>query len=390
MARGSIAQRSPGTWSIRIEIPTDPVTGKRRQKRETFRGTKKEAETKLTALLKDVDTGGFVNPSKMTLGNFLRQWLTDYVEAGVRATTKEGYRIIVERHLIPGLGNIVLGQLKPSHLQAYYSTALKEGHKRSKGGLSARTVLHHHRVISESLNHAVKWGMVARNVALAVDPPRPVQKEMQILSDDGIAQLLEGARSTQYYPLIYLAIFSGLRRSEILGLRWRDLDFERSTILVHQVLHCLPGGRIVFQEPKTSRSKRTVTLSPAPILVLKAHRERVEADRFTLEMPLSGDDLVFTEPSGSPILPNTFTHAFGRIARKSGLSNIRLHDLRHTHVSRLIRQGVYSKEIADRIGHSTISTTMDVYGHLMAESQREAAMKFEQGLSLPETTSRTA
>ena len=383
MARGSIDQRSPGTWTIRVELSPDPVTGKRKQKRVTYRGTKKDAEKRLSEMLHQMDTGSFVNPAKMTVRDFLHQWLSDYVETGVRATTKEGYQTIVEKHLIPGLGSIVLSQLQPAHIQAYYAKALKEGHRGSGGGLAARTVLHHHRVISEALNHAVKWGMVARNVALAVDPPRPVSKEMQILDDDGIGQLLEAARNTLYYTLIHLAVFTGLRRSELLGLRWRDLDFEGSTLHVTQALHCLPGGHIVFQEPKTSRSKRTVTLSPAPLLVLKAHRERVEAERATLELPLIGDDLVFSEPSGKPMLPNSVTHAFGRIVQKAELGRIRFHDLRHTHVSRLIRQGVYSKEIADRIGHSTISTTMDIYGHLMAESQREAASKFEEGLTLP-------
>jgi integrase len=333
-------------------------------------------------MLHQLDTGNFVNPGKLTVGDFLRQWLRDYAEAGVRATTREGYRIIVEKHLIPGMGHITLSQLQPSHLQSYYAKALKEGRSDGKGGLSARTVKHHHRVLSEALNHAMRWGLVGRNVALAVDPPRPVNKEMRILDGDGIHQLLEAARGTLYYPAIYLAVFSGMRRSEVLGLRWRDLDLDGSTLTVNQVLHVLPGGKVIFQEPKTDRSRRTITLGPSAVLALKAHRERAEADRAILGYHIGEEDLVFANPTGSPMLPNTLTHAFTKIARKAGL-NVRLHDMRHSHVSMRIKQGIHDKAIADRVGHSSISTTMDIYGHLFSETQREAAIKFELGLAMP-------
>ncbi|MDA1271793.1 MAG: tyrosine-type recombinase/integrase [Chloroflexi bacterium] len=252
MARGSVEQRSPGTWSIRVELLPDPQTGKRRQKRTTFKGAKREAEKRLSQILHEVDTGSFVNPAKLTVGDFLRQWLKDYVETGVRATTKEGYQIIIEKHLIPNLGNIPLSQLQPAHLQAYYSKALNEGRSDGKGGLSARTVKHHHRVLSEALGHAVRWGLAGRNVALAVDPPRTEGKEMQVLDGAGITRLLEAAQGTVYYPAIHLAVFTGMRRSEILGLRWRDLDLDGSALAVNQVLHVLHGGSVIFQKPKTA------------------------------------------------------------------------------------------------------------------------------------------
>jgi integrase len=155
-----------------------------------------------------------------------------------------------------------------------------------------------------------------------------------------------------------------------------------SALTVNQVLHVLPGGKVIFQEPKTDRSRRTITLGPSAVLALKAHRERVESDRALLGNPIGEDDLVFANPTGTPMLPNTLTHAFGKIARKAGL-NVRLHDMRHSHVSMLIKQGIHDKAIADRVGHSSISTTMDIYGHLFSETQREAAIKFELGLVIP-------
>jgi integrase len=216
-----------------------------------------------------------------------------------------------------------------------------------------------------------------------------------VLDSNGINRLLEAAQSTMYYSAIHFAVFSGLRRSEVLGLRWRDLDLDGGTLTVNQVLHVLKGGEVVFQEPKTARSKRTIALYPASALALKAHREKAEADRAMLGCPLKADDLVLAEPPpdntsyGKPMLPNTLTHAFTKIARKAGL-NVRLHDLRHTHISQLIRQGIYPKVIADRAGHSTINTTMGIYGHLFSETQREAAIKFELGLlPVPDSSAET-
>lgn len=379
MSRGSIQQRSRGTWSIRVELPPDPTTARRRQKRMTFRGKKAEAESKLSEMLGQLNNGIYVNAARVRVGDFLRQWLRDYVEAGVRPTTGEGYRTIVEKHLIPGLGNIQLSKLQPSHLQAYYARALKEGHRGNTGGLAARTVLHHHRVLSRALGHAVRWRLLGSNVALSVDPPRPVNKEIQILDGVRLIRLLEASRDSIYYPFIHLAVFSGLRRSELLGLRWRDIDMEAATLTVRRVLHVLAGGEVVFQEPKTTRSKRTVALPPAAVLALKAYMEKQEAHRAILGESLEENDLVFTNPTGSPMLPNTVTHAFGKIALKVGL-DVTLHSLRHSHISMLIRQGVHDKAISDRAGHSTISTTMDIYGHLMADTQRGVALKFEEGL----------
>ena len=165
---------------------------------------------------------------------------------------------------------------------------------------------HHHWVLSEALNHAVKWGLLGRNVALAANPHKPIKKEMHVLDGNGINRLLESTQGTVYYPAIHLAVSTGMRRSEILGLRWRDLDLDGSTLTVNQVLHVLKGGKVIFQEPKTGRPRRTVTLGPAAVLTLKAHREKIEADRALLESPLTEDDLVFADPTtGRSMLPNT-------------------------------------------------------------------------------------
>ena len=383
--RGHIKQRSKGSWSIVLDLGRDPSTGKRKQQWVTVRGTKKEAESKLAELQHQLNTGEFVKTSKLTVREFLTQWFQDYVKTNARAATAEGYKIIVERHLIPSLGGIALAQLHPSHIQGYYAKALVEGRCDGKGGLAARTVVHHHRVLREALSHAVKWGLVGRNVADAVDPPRAVNKEMKALDSAGVLRLLDAARGTIYFPLINLATFTGMRRSELLGLRWLDLNLSRGTVSIVQVLHCLPGGRIVFEQPKTARSKRLVKLSHETTLALRAYRDTVEADLEQVGDSISGDRLLFSNINGAPLLPNTVTHAFAKIARRAGLEGFTFHSLRHTHASIMLQQGVSSKTVAERLGHSTVVITLDTYSHLTPGVKEDAVDRFEEALRQAES-----
>ena len=383
--RGHLKKRAKGSWSVVIDLGRDPATNKRKQQWVTVRGTKKDAEKKLAELQHQMDTGAFVKPSRLTVGDFLREWLQSYVATNVRAASGEGYRIIIERHLIPALGAVVLSSLKPVHLQNYYAKALKEGRRDGRGGLAARTVNHHHTVLKEALGHAVKWELINRNVGDAVDPPRPVEKEMSALDPEGVEQLFEIARGTMYFPLIHLAAFTGMRRSELLGLRWKDTDLHHGTVSISQILHCIRRGRIVIEPPKTPRSRRLVGLSPDSIWALRSYKEMVEAEQERLGSPLIGDRLVFSQPDGSPLLPNTVTHAFGKIARRAGLHGVTLHSLRHSHASIMLQEGVSSRTVADRLGHPTVVITLDTYSHLTPGVKEDAAMRFEEALHKVQT-----
>jgi len=337
-----------------------------------------------------VDRGTLVKtPTKLTVGDFLARWLRDYVATNTRPRSYEGYEVICRVHLVPNLGHIPLKALQPAHLQAFYAEQLKNGRKDGKeGGLSARSVLHHHRVLSEALTHAVKWGLVGRNVAEAVDPPRPTRKEMATLDAAGVQRLLEAAQGTPYHAALHLAIYSGMRRSELCGLRWQDVDLALGTASVCQVLHVLRGGRRVFMEPKSAKGRRLIALSPAAVLALRAHRERVEADYAKMEKPLAPSDLVFAWADGSPMLPDTLTHGYEKIAKRAGIYGVvRLHDLRHTHASLMLRQGVHPKIVQERLGHSTISVTLDTYSHVTPGLQEQAALRFEQELATAQPVS---
>ena len=380
--RGHIKQRSKGSWTLWMELDPDPATGNRRRLTETIRGTKREAEKRLAELVHNIDTGGYRRPpGKLTVGEYLKQWLADYASTGVRSYTCQEYQNIVVNRLIPALGNHPLGQLQPSHLQSLYSRLLRKGRRDGKGGLSPKTVGNTHRIMSEALSHAVRWGLVGRNVALAIDPPRSRKKEMEVLSAEKIHALLEASRGTQYFAPIHLALFTGMRRSEVLGLRWSDVDLPLAAISVNRVLHVLKGGRVVFEEPKSARSRRNIPLTPESAMVLRGHREKQERDAAMLGHQVSDEDLVFAQADGRPMLPNSLTHAYLRIARRVGIHGVRLHDLRHTHASLMLKQGVHPKIVSERLGHANIAITLDTYSHVMPGLQAEAAKRFDEVLA---------
>ena len=268
--RGTLKQRSKGSWTLTFDTGRD-ITGKRQRQTVTIQGTKRQAEARMAELIHQVDGGGYVKPGSSTVGAYLQQWLEDYAHTHVRATTLEGYRARA-KHLISGLGGIRLSELRPDHLQAYYSAKLQNG-RRDGQGLAPATLIKHHNLLREALSHAVKWGLLARNVADAVDPPRGQRKEMQALTSADLRRVLNACEGTPWHPIFHTLAWTGLRRSELLGLRWKDIDLLYATLRVSQVLHQLNDGRFVYQEPKTAKGRRTIGLCPSSCIELRRHRE---------------------------------------------------------------------------------------------------------------------
>jgi len=378
--KGHIRQRSKGSWTIWVDLGRDPETGKRKQQTLTVRGSKKDAERELRAILSRTEGGAYIRLTKMTVGEYLETWLRDYVSTNTAPSTADGYSDIVRTHLIPELGRFPLTALQPLHVQAYYSRMLRCGRRDGKGGLSAQTVKHHHRVLYEALKHAVKHGLLIRNVGEAVDPPRPDSKEMITLDMDDVHTLLDAAHDTPYYMLFYTALYTGLRRSELLGLRWKDVELDLATLSVVQTLHYVPGKGYIFREPKTKRSRRLVDLSPSLVLLLREHRANHELEKKLFGCSVIPDDLVFSYPDGTPLPPNSITKAFHKLAKSLGMPGMRLHDLRHTHATLMLRQGVHPKVVSERLGHSSVAITLDTYSHVMPGIQAAAAQRFDEGL----------
>jgi integrase len=378
--KGHIKQRSKGSWTLWVDLGRDPETGKRKQQTFTVRGSKKDAERELRAMLTRIEGGAHVKPARMTLREYLEGWLRDYVATNTAPSTADGYSDIIRAHLIPALGSFPLTALQPSHIQTYYGCMLESGRRDGRGGLSAQTVRNHHRVLYQALRYAVRHGVLIRNVAEAVDPPRPDGRRIATLEPDDVHPFLNAARETPYHTLFYTAIYTGLRRSELLGLRWRDVDLDLATLSVVQTLHHVPKKGYTFREPKTKRSRRLVDLSPSLAVLLREHQANQELQRKLLGRSLMPDDLVFSFPNGAPLPPNSVTKAFQKLAQSLGLSNIRLHDLRHTHATLMLRQGVHPKVVSERLGHSSVAITLDTYSHVLPGIQAAAARQFDDGL----------
>jgi integrase len=367
--RGHIVERYKNSYSVVINLGKDPATGKPRQQWVTVKGSKKDAEKKMSELLHQLDTGAIMQPGKTTVADYLNKWLADYAKPNLSPRGYERYESIVRLHLIPALGIIKLTQLRPEHLQKHYAAMLK-------AGLQPRSVRYIHVVMHKALQTALKWGMVSRNVTDGLDIPRAHQKEMQTWDEAEINKFLEAARSTPYYALFYTALFTGMRRSELLALRWQDVDFIYSQIYVNRSMHQLKDKSFNFAEPKTVKSRRTIALPPSAFLVLEAYRKAREYQYKQIDSKLNDSGLIFSN-LGQPLRPNTVSRAWVMLAAKAGVKVIRFHDARHTHASLLLKQGIHPKIVQERLGHSTISITLDTYSHVAPGMQEAAAKRFD-------------
>ena len=351
-------------------MPADPVTGKRRQKSQTISGTKRDADRALREILLSIEQGAYVKPNKINLGELLGKWLIEYASMNTTDRTQESYASIVERHLIPGLGRVSLVELQAQHIQSYYANKLSKGRTDGKGGLSARSVVYHHRILSKALDYAVKMGLVVRNVAKVVEPPRVARKTMQTLSPEEATRFLDAARETDYYVYFSTLLYTGLRRGELLALRWRNMDLDDGTLTVVETAYRLGNGEYRIKEPKTQQSRRTVTLPSSLVELLKVYRADQELLRIQLGVSLDADDFAFIRPDGSPINPNAVTLAFRRIIKRAGLKSIRIHDLRHTHATLMLKAGIHPKVVSERLGHANIGITLDIYSHVLPGCKR--------------------
>ena len=372
------ARKRGKTWVIVYDIDRDPTTGKRRQKWEGGFRTRKQADARLAEVQHSLNSGAYIVPTKMTFGQLLERWLTDYVASNVAPSTSAVYEQHCAKHIIPALGSIQLKLLNPQHLQRYYTAKLKNGRLDGSGALNARTVRHHHTTIHTALESAVKWDLVIRNVADSVHPPKYEQKEMTVLTPEDLSRVLEAAKSTPYYHFYYLAAYTGARRGELLALRWKNVSLVDGTISINNsVTHI--RGQVIYKRPKTAKSRRLIDLPQSATNVLGELFDEKNRGMSTMGVELTPEDLVFSNATGEPIHPDTVTHEWPKLMKRLGLKRIRLQDLRHTHASILLTRTT-SKTIAERLGHSSVQITLDTYSHLLPGIREEAAKAFDDAL----------
>jgi len=373
---GTIYQRADGRWCAALTVGRD---ARGRLRRVYIYGkTRREVQEELTKKLREHQQGMPVDPTRQTVGQFLQAWLEDCMRGSVRPTTLENYRYVI-RHLEP-IAGIQLAKLTPQHIQHLYR-------QKQDAGLTRMVVLMH-AVLHKALGQAVRWCLIPRNPADAVERPRMPKKEFRALTSEEAARLLEAAREDRLHALWVLAVTTGMRLGELLGLRWEDVDLERGTVTVRRQLQWLEGEP-TFPEPKSARSRRTIALPGLAVAALREHRKRQLEWRLRLGEVWQDHGLVFTTEIGTPLHPsNVRQRHFHPLLERAGLPRIRFHDLRHTCATLLLAQGVHPKLVQEQLGHSQISVTLDTYSHVTAPMMREAAAKMDAILTAARRASR--
>jgi integrase len=369
---GHIRQRGKNSWRLKFDDGRAP-SGKRIVRYVTFRGTKRQAQAELNRLLHSRNQGTYVDPTKMTVAEYLEHWLTVDIDRRVAAKTAERYRGMVRNQLIPRIGSVPLRKLTATHIEALEADLQRTGHvkgRRSGEGLTAQSVRHAHKILSQALTHAVRTEVLFRNPAQQVKPPRPPRHEIVILTKAECAALLQCAAHTPLHLLVLVGITTGMRRGELLALRWSDLDLKAGRLTVNQSMERV-DGKITFKPPKTAGSRRTITLPAITVEGLIAHRATQATER--LRLGLGKADLVFTRPDGEPMEASSITKGFGKLIKAAGVRRITLHGLRHTHISHQLIDGVHPKIVSERAGHANVSITLSVYAGFVPNMQADAA-----------------
>lgn len=370
------------TWAFRAYVGKDANGRWVRQLRGGF-PTRKDAERALRELLSSVEDGGFVATSTMTLAEFLRdEWLPATAPPRVKYETWSDRKRNLEAHVIPRLGGVALGDLNAAHFNRLYADLLRDGRVHQPGGLSPTSVRRIHGMIRKALNDAVRWGLLNRNVVLLADPPpmRVVKasrrRGMQTWSASELCDFLDSTREHELHILWCLLAASGMRRSEILGLRWSEVDLAAATLTVRQTILATAEGFQPQDDQKSEGSARTIHLASRTIAQLRAHRAAQNQAKLALGAAWQDNNLVFPRTDGSWWNPPAITLAFVRAVKRAGVRRIRLQDVRHTHASLLLAAGINPKVVSERLGHSSVAFTLDTYAHVMPGMQPEAAERF--------------
>lgn len=362
-------------FTTQVDLPPDPVTGKRRQKRITA-STKREVAAQVVQIKAAIASGGFAeaDAAHITVGAYLIRWL-EATQSTVRPGSQRRYEDIVRLHLTPLIGRIGLAKLTPLDVQRLYQDRLSL----SKGKLSPTTVNAVHVVLHKALKQAMRWGLLTRNVTEAVDPPRESTPDYTAWTQPQVAAFLAVSDQHEHAVLWRLALLTGMRRGEILGLRWDDVDTTRGALAVKQTRVRGRNGEYEFGQPKTQKSKRSIAISPSLAGALQKLHIRQHAERLALGLGRAYNEwgLVFTDAVGKPLHPNTLAYQFGKLQKAAGVPVIRFHDLRHTSATLMLANGEHPKIVQERLGHANVSMTLDRYSHVTMDMQRGAADRLD-------------
>lgn len=362
---GSVRKRKDGRWEGRYVVGHDPETGKMIHKNVLGR-TQAEAKEKLSKAIENSKKLDFAKMGQYTVGQWMDLWYEIYAEVKVRASSHQTYRGYIENHIKPNIGDIPLEKLTPLDLQKFYKHLLTEGRvdriesKKQPKGLSAKSVRNINQIISSAMKLAVMQKLILFNPTEGCVMPRLEKQEMKTLSTEHLSAFLQEAKNSGVYELYYLDLATGLRRGELLGLKWDDIDLDLGVIRIKRQIGRVEG--IVQELPlKTKNAYRTISIGPDAIEMLKGMKENKVSD------------YVFPSPTGGPISPDSIMNMLRRVLKRAGLPAIRFHDLRHTFATLALQNGVDIKTVSGMLGHFSAGFTLDTYAHVTTAAQREAA-----------------
>jgi len=342
-------------------------------------------------VLSSLESGTFSERRDVTLGEFLQEEWLPAIQSTVRSTTYSSYHTHVEKHIVPTLGLVKLHKVTAIMINSLYAQLLKDGKVCGSGGLSANSVRRVHATLHRALNDAVRWDRLLRNPCDAADPPclgGTNEEKIQAWTNLELRKFLEAVRNERLYPLWLVLAMTGLRRGEALALRWTDLDLERARLSVRRSLVPI-NGTVEVHEPKTSRGRRLVALDPFTVSAVRAWSCRQKEERLEWGPAWTDSGLVFTRTDGKLLHPERVSKAFRTAVKKTGLPQIHLHDLRHTHATLALEAGVHPKVVSDRLGHATVAITLDIYSHAIPALSEEAAATVAALVMGPSRSSRS-
>lgn len=372
--KGHIVERSPGKWAIVLDVPSE---GKRRRKWHTFHGTKRQAETECARLIAELAGGNYVEPAKTTLREYFVQWLK-HEKGNVSPKTLQRYEELLLKNVAPIIGGVTLNKLSAASIDLAWGKLLESGRRDGKGGLSPRTVHHCRRVMLTAMDQAVKWDLLKRNPVALTRPPKVERKQMEAYSAPQTAVLLDELRASRVFIPVLLAALCGMRRGEIIALRWKDIDLAGAIIAVTRSAEQV-GTEVRYKETKSGKA-RTVALSSTVLEELRRHRLGQAEEQLKLGIRPSEESFVVAQIDGAPLKPVSLTHEWTRLLAKTDLPRIRFHDLRHSHATQLLAAGVHPKIASERLGHSTVGITLDLYSHVMPGMQANAAEQVDAAI----------
>jgi len=382
---GYLERQSKETWRLFASGGKGPNGQRKRFTKTVKAGSKREAEKLLAQFVAEVEKGLFVESAKLTLADFAERWLRDHGEKNLAPKTLHRYRQLLNHRILPALGHLKLEQVRPAHLMEFYSSLRAEGVRLDgkAGQLSGKTVLAHHRLLSSLLQDAVQWQLIASNPCSRVEPPKAKRAATACYDEEQVASMLQAleCEPLKYQVLIWLALATGARRGELMGLEWQHLDTKSNLLTICQASQYLPRLGCFLKEPKNDSSKRVVAIPQSVMDLLRQLRLKQVEDRLRLGDLWTDSGRIFLMWDGKPMHPETPSRWWPKFLQKHNLDPLPFHGLRHTSATLLIHGGLNLKAISSRLGHANTTTTVNIYAHALKSSDREAADKMESLLS---------